>query len=670
VRLLKVKLEGIRRFEATDALLVADRLVAIVGPNEAGKTSLLRALDQIDRIREPLPATMATRQATVTPCIRALFELDEADRAALSGIHDTHDLRRFWLVRSTGGTSWGLERSPRRDLEPRRSLGPMLESLSSDPSVEAAIADAEHPLTEAVWHAVQSLAEIDDDSLNDEQRGSIDELAGALAAVVDEADEDEDELDEDERASRASTREVRAGARGEVVRVLRSVAAAEAKARPWQQAVDVLRGRLPTIIEFDDEDRDLHTEYDLQEIGDDDPPAALANVAALAELDLTALQAAIGSGDHGTVRLLRENANARLAEVFDESYGQSDVCLQLDTDATVLRLLVRSEGREDFVELSDRSAGFRWFAALVAFLARRHSERPLVLIDEIETHLHYAAQADVVDVLSRQTIADQVIYTTHSAGALPPDLGRGVRAVVPIEGRQRSEISNSFWTSGPGFTPLLFGLGASTLPFSIPKYLIVAEGASDAILLPSLIREAVGTTGLPYRIAPGISNTPPEDLHKLDAEGGRVVYLVDGDAGGRTHKENLKAAGIDEARMLDLAFLADADVTPEDCVDVALLVEAANREGGPFWNGKLLSDGDLPARGRSHGIETWCKANALAKPSKVRIAQGIVEVSWGQLTQDDEITTTSETPLCTEEGSEWLRKLHQAALDAMGLDDT
>jgi hypothetical protein len=670
MRLLKVKLEGIRRFEATDALLVADRLVAIVGPNEAGKTSLLRALDQIDRIDDPLPAAMGTRQCTVAPAISALFELDEADRAALAEIHDTDDLQRIWLVRSGSGTKWILEREPRRDLNPRRSLRPTLEALETHPGVQIARADPEHPLTQEGWDAVGALADVDQDSLTADGRASIEALADAIDAV-DEPIEDpvagEDaEGTEAERSEHDRLRVARADERKVAAKALRAVAAAEAKPRPCQQAVNILKGRLPSIIEFGDADRDLRTEYDLQEVDVAAPPAALANVAALAELDLTALRAAIETGDHGTVRLLRENANSHLADLFGQSYGQSDVCLQLDTDGFVVRLLVRSEGGEDVVELSERSAGFRWFVALVAFLARRHSERPLVLIDEIETHLHYAAQADVVDVLSRQRIADQVIYTTHSAGALPPDLGRGVRAVVPIAGRQRSQINNSFWTSGPGFTPLLFSLGASTLPFAIPRYLVVAEGASDAVLLPTLIREATGLPELPYRIAPGIANTPPEDLHKLDSEGGRVVYLVDGDAGGRTHMANLRGAGIDDARILDLQVLADYGVTPEDCVDPAVLVAAANQEGAPFWGDLALAPVDLPACGRSRAIADWCKSNGVPSPSKVRIAQSVVEASWGSLVGDSE-TATGTINLCSSQGGAWLRGLHEAVVSALGL---
>ena len=63
--------------------------------------------------------------------------------------------------------------------------------------------------------------------------------------------------------------------------------------------------------------------------------------------------------------------------------------------------------------LEERSDGLRWFAALVAF-ANALEARPIITVDEIETHLHYDAQADLIDVLAAQEFASKVIYTTHS----------------------------------------------------------------------------------------------------------------------------------------------------------------------------------------------------------------------------------------------------------------
>ncbi len=673
MRLLKVALAGIRRFEESDALLVADRLVAIVGPNEAGKSSLLQAIDQIDQWNTPLPAKLATRQCNVTPTIRALFELDDEDVDAVEHIHNSDGVKRLWVTRTMTGTTWRLERHPERDNGPRRRTTSDLALVSTFDEVEDALADPENPLNRDIWSTAMSLASSPAASLTEDERSALSTVADLLNDVLEYApDETAEELQGEESNKPASTAESQSeaqasfeDARSAAVDGLRSLVAAEAQPSPSQQIVTILRDRLPTIVEFDDDDRDLQSEYDLQELGEQLPPA-LDNVAALAGLSLIRLRQAIEAGDHGTVRLIKEDANARLREFFDETYKQSDVCLQLDTDGFIVRLLVRSEGGEDFVEITERSSGFRWFVALVAFLARHEHSRPLVLIDEIETHLHYGAQADVIDLLDRQTVARQVIYTTHSAGALPPDLGRGTRAVVPVVGRQRSEIKNSFWTSGPGFTPLLFGLGASTLPFSIPRFLIVAEGASDAILLPTLIRMSTELAALPYRIAPGLSNTPVDELSKLDEEGGRVCYLVDGDHGGGIHRSNLLSAGIDPSKILDLSTIAAQEVTPEDLVQMAAFVSAVNNEGQPFWRGATITSDDLPERGRSRALEEWCKANSLPLVSKVRVAQNLIATTWLDL-EADRPDSNDVDSLMSSEGRAWSRELHGAACAAMQL---
>ena len=116
--------------------------------------------------------------------------------------------------------------------------------------------------------------------------------------------------------------------------------------------------------------------------------------------------------------------------------------------------------------LDERSDGLKIFVSLLALTATQQSEvPPIVLIDELERHLHYDAQADVVQVMSTQTVIPQIIYTTHSAGCLPEDIGAGVRLVGTNDGANRSTVENRFWSTGPGFSPLLIGMGASSLAF-------------------------------------------------------------------------------------------------------------------------------------------------------------------------------------------------------------
>lgn len=175
------------------------------------------------------------------------------------------------------------------------------------------------------------------------------------------------------------------------------------------------------------------------------------------------------------------------------------------------------------------------FVALAAFVATRSTvTSPVLLIDEAETHLHYDAQADLVNMLLTQGEAAQVIYTTHSPGCLPPDLGTGIRVIAPAQSDPAiSEVRNAFWVDHvAGFSPLLFAMGAGAAAFTTTRYAVIAEGASEMILLPSLIRAATGLDFLPYQVAPGLSEAPTSQYPKLDLQAARVAFAVDGDSGG------------------------------------------------------------------------------------------------------------------------------------------
>ncbi len=185
---------------------------------------------------------------------------------------------------------------------------------------------------------------------------------------------------------------------------LRAAADHEEAEHPDDTARDILDGLTPAFLRFDLAERELDSTYDLAEVADD-PPRALAK-----SLDA---------------------ANAQLRQGIAEAWGQSDIEPRFDNDDYVLRILVRT-GKGGLQDIAQRSEGLRAFIALVAFTTERARRvAPILLIDEADIHLHYDAQADLIQMLSHQQQAAQVIYTTHSAGCLPKDLGTGVRLVEP-----------------------------------------------------------------------------------------------------------------------------------------------------------------------------------------------------------------------------------------------
>ena len=115
---------------------------------------------------------------------------------------------------------------------------------------------------------------------------------------------------------------------------------------------DIVRRRLiermPRLLWFTDDDRNLLTTYDLSAVANE-PPAALANLASLAGLDLIAVHDAIQAGDYALKETLLRKANTRLLNQFRGAWTQSKVSVQLATDEQNLSgpfcKFVRGQGR-------------------------------------------------------------------------------------------------------------------------------------------------------------------------------------------------------------------------------------------------------------------------------------------------------------------------------------
>jgi predicted ATP-dependent endonuclease of OLD family len=298
------------------------------------------------------------------------------------------------------------------------------------------------------------------------------------------------------------------------------------------------------------------------------------------------------------------------------------------------------------IPISERSEGLRQFIALQAFVeSEAQGQNVVLLVDEAENHLHYDAQADLVQMFSEQTVVEKIIYTTHSAACLPPDLGTGIRVIEPCgpedkdrEDWEHSRIRNAFWSTGPGFSPLLMAMGASTFAFSSLRRAVIGEGISEVILLPTLFREATGKSHINFQVAPGISNVRIEDadaLGDLDATAARVAYVVDGDKGGLDLKKRLLDAKISEDRIFELTSGAEA-LTIEDLLVKELYVEALNLE--LVSKGVELMIDKLPEIGRKAALKKWCNRRKLDTPTEREVAQNLLQIVRARRSDGDDIS--------------------------------
>lgn len=558
MRLIRVFVDGFGRI-AAGSIDLAPRVLAVVGPNEAGKSTLLDALHYLTDTSSILPSTRRSRTAKPddgTTVVKGIYVLEEHETQSFDDL-DLEELpRKLELSRKAGDTTRYMLVEPLP--QPSRRKATELAAQFHESATERSVTD---------------LGPIDDSQPDDDwadRESQAREIYETLSTKLQEA-EAADQL-----------REVLPGLRDQLVDLQESHEAIHAPAEARQAVDDLLnwidadspgvevRRRLgemlPEALLFSDSDRTLPSTFTLSEDALLDVPASVQNLADMAGLSLSELLSEIEDGDraaHGT-RIRR--ANAVLAQKFNKSWRQSNLSVAFNLEDSTVYIEILQD--EDVVTpISERSAGLRMFVALVAFLERRtHDVKPILLIDEAETHLHLDAQADLVASFSRQQEVAKVVYTTHSPACLPADLGTNVRAVLPnAKNSQESTLENSFWRNASGFTPLMIAMGAGASAFATARFVVLAEGATEMLVLPSLIRAATGLTELPYQIAPGLSESSPEDYKDLNLEGARVAFLVDNDAGGAKLKKNLIAAGVAPDKVVQLGalmleHLLDADV--------------------------------------------------------------------------------------------------------------
>lgn len=629
MRLENVKIHGFRRLVDTGCF-ISGKLTAFVGPNEAGKSSLLDALlstndpDEIpvrDRPRGREPGERDT-------AIQLRFRLEADDLAALSHISAAQTPAWFGFSMTYGGdvTYWTDPRLTRPHLK-RRTAATALRRYANT-------------------KAAKSLSRTpDSDGPGD--------ILDAVIALVDGGSD----LDEDQAQVVQELAEQLKGDAGLVNRASKSLhdwLAEQQDSSPHATATKILFARRPLFQSFDVSERSLASDYQLATVVAS-PPAALANLANLGELNLQRLQRAVTEDDVGMVETITEAANARLRSVFENAWTQSPVFVRLKQDASTLRVLVSTEGG-GYSSIAERSDGLKTFVALTAFGAIRNAmgRKLILVIDEAEQHLHYDAQADLIRMLDRQQVAAQVLFTTHSAGCLPFDLGTGVRPVLPAGDTGTSRLANNFWTQGPGFTPLLMAMGAAAAAITPSRYAVLTEGATEMLLLPTLVREAVGRERLDYQVAPGIAEASSLQLQKLDIEAARVAYLVDGDDGGANHVRRLAAVGVPAAKILQLGG-PGSGLSTEELLQVDVYLDAVNealvRKHGVGH--RIPASNLAKGKPRARSVYTWCRKHGLDPVSKTAVAEALLDAPPGRF--------------LSPEGEKVLRATHSALCATLGL---
>ena len=613
----KVIITGYKRFKKANVLL--DRnLIAFVGPNEAGKSSFFNALLSLEHTSEyeNNELTRGMNFDDDDTIVQVDYLLGSKEKELLLEYNGVGSIRIYSLWKTANGKRFhkiigdvNRNKSQRRDFIDLMAILLERSHLKSFFNTTIESEDDEDDETRMTLRELISSTPINmqEETLEEEDIEAIEKIGNIINSNIDLVPKRQKKKIE------------------ELLNKIDEFLVKERDDHPKDKLLKYFDKNRPEFLFFSNEERFLKGEYSLDELRS--PPSSLANLLNLAGVDSDELVSIIENKESGKRLKLLEIANKQLLNEFNDSWSQSEVYPQFLFDVDGLKIQISYI--DTYTEIQERSDGLKQYISLKAFLATRESSiPPVLLIDEAEVHLHYSAQSDLVSEFEKQVIANSILYTTHSAGCLPSDLGTGVRVVEPVLDEKAdtgiSIIKNSIWQNSGGFSPLLLAMGANIIAFTLARKAVIAEGPSETILLPRLIREATSLTYLDFQVAPGSASISRAEAKSFELEAAKVVYLVDGDKGGTENKKKLKRGGIDENKIKQLP----KDYAIEDFVESNILVDSINREFETA--GKTLIEIDvenMPVSGKINWLSNKCKDLGFSLPSKVKIAENIAKTT-------------------------------------------
>lgn len=556
MKLSKVRVRNYRSIIDTGWFEVEGKKTILVGPNEAGKTAILQALQHInppdsttklDALRDyprSLYNDISTGQvkSSEVTVVEAHFRLDAEDSSMLPEGFENCIYRRG---RKLDNQCW-------HDIEGGPTV-PNFKDIKKDLQrfcayVDSRVPKAKEGETEPVLPSIEltkiTSAWTGDTKVADAAATSLAAWLTKTLPLIDEGSE----IEEKRYDALISATEVQ---------------------RHRNSALETLNGRMPKFVLFnnyfrvrpliqldhlanrtetkvlDDEQYDYGNLCLLKLLGF--TPRELSNLACTPEPaagDVTGLKTYRDQLDKRHYQL--NAASVKLTEEItkiwapDASRAEADR-LKVMADRQYLKVVVEDSLGVD-IELNQRSEGFQWLVSFfVVFFAEASGDHKnaVLLLDEPGLNLHGLKQREFRKTLSRLSDVNQTLYSTHSPFLVGPDELDIVRVVEMTDRRVGTKVLTSVTSSdAAGLLPLQEALGydmAQSL-FSQQRNLVL-EGLTDywyVDAVSAMLRDSGGVAlGDKVALVPaGSAGKVVYFATILHAHKLKVVALLDSDAAG------------------------------------------------------------------------------------------------------------------------------------------
>lgn len=289
--LRSITVTGFKRFRTSSTLQTNGKLVAILGPNEAGKSSLLQAIAHLnsDKVLSSDEISRGFEPTATTIIGRFYLSADECKAAGFSRPH--------WLIitkRSDGSRSYGFQPPiPSRDISHRSVISSHLDMVMSNEEIQSALDENDADLRSRIEASIAVLSS-NEETLPTEALSRLRDTQYKI-----------------EQYFGASSDEI-FGALDEQFELVHDL---EGRPTPYAQAFSAIVSNIPDFIIFDEDARDLKSSYSISDLRTS-VPTALSNLLEVSELDFEELLREIDAGHTSRVTTLERKASNTLGRKF------------------------------------------------------------------------------------------------------------------------------------------------------------------------------------------------------------------------------------------------------------------------------------------------------------------------------------------------------------------
>lgn len=241
------------------------------------------------------------------------------------------------------------------------------------------------------------------------------------------------------------------------------------------------------------------------------------------------------------------DAEATLNRKIEGHWGQLRYQVQFRTDGYQFMTFVRGMKDTALIRLEERSKGFQWFFSFDLMLmheTRGKFENAVILLDEPGLHLHPEGQRNLLERLSEYASCNTLIYATHLPFMIDLQQPDNIRVISETD--QGTVVSEDLTTSQPAAKLVLqaaLGIGGRS-SWLVAEQNLILEGADDYWIIGELsaLFKRCGKQGLPPDVlvtpAGGASEVTYLAIFMVGQELD-VVALFDNDLAGNTSREKL-----------------------------------------------------------------------------------------------------------------------------------